>query len=233
MNEKMNIDKKKFAAVTAAAVSMTLVILLIVCGVFTTAAIIRNMKTIRNYQSSLEKAVVLETEVKDLYGEFSHSAEKLTESVQQLNFSQSLIEIEKLKGILDKLPDKIETLSEISGEDYSFLLDLLPQEKLKSQLLEITTDNFWELLTSDKLLKTLVDIFSESGTAAMESNIKEALERLSALNLTGTLRDNIESAKVNAITNALLLAAEVVVSAVLLFTAIFFLKKSVRNPNNI
>ena len=99
MNEKMNIDKKKFAAVTAAAVSMTLVILLIVCGVFTTAAIIRNMKTIRNYQSSLEKAVVLETEVKDLYGEFSHSAEKLTESVQQLNFSQSLIEIEKLKGI--------------------------------------------------------------------------------------------------------------------------------------
>ena len=89
------------------------------------------------------------------------------------------------------------------------------------------------MLTSDNLLQPLGDIFSESGTAAMESNIKEALERLSALNLTGTLRDNIESAKVNAITNALLLAAEVVVSAVLLFTAIFFLKKSVRNPNNI
>ena len=53
--KKENTDKKKFAAVTAAAVCMSLVIVIISTGVFTAISLVRNLKTIDNYQSSLEK----------------------------------------------------------------------------------------------------------------------------------------------------------------------------------
>ena len=132
--KKENTDKKKFAAVTAAAVCMSLVIVIISTGVFTAISLVRNLKTIDNYQSSLEKANALECEIKDLFGQISDSTDNLAESVKNLDLSQSLSEIEKLKGIFDELPDKIENLSEISGNDYSFLLDMLPHEKLKTQL---------------------------------------------------------------------------------------------------
>ena len=88
--KKENTDKKKFAAVTAAAVCMSLVIVIISTGVFTAISLVRNLKTIDNYQSSLEKANALECEIKDLFGQISDSTDNLAESVKNLDLSQSL-----------------------------------------------------------------------------------------------------------------------------------------------
>ena len=223
--KKENTDKKKFAAVTAAAVCMSLVIVIISTGVFTAISLVRNLKTIDDYQSSLEKANALECEIKDLYRQISDSTDNLVESVKNLDLIQSLSEIEKLKSILNELPERIDTLSEICGDDYSFLLDMLPHEKLKTQLNDIAADNWWELLSSDNPLKTLGNIFSESKSDALKSDIKDALERLSALDLTGTLKQNIEAVKVKAIKYALLLAAETIFVVGLSFAAVIILKK--------
>ena len=97
--KKENTDKKKFAAVTAAAVCMSLVIVIISTGVFTAISLVRNLKTIDNYQSSLEEATALECEIKDLYRQISDSTDNLVESVKNLDLIQSLSEIEKLKSI--------------------------------------------------------------------------------------------------------------------------------------
>ena len=226
--KKENTDKKKFAAVTAAAVCMSLVIVITSTGVFTAISLVRNLKTIDNYQSSLEEATALECEIKDLYRQISDSTDNLAESVKNLDLSQSLSEIEKLKGIFDELPDKIENLSEISGNDYSFLLDMLPHEKLKTQLNDIAAENWWELLGSENLLKTLGYIFSENKFDTLKSDVKEALERLAALDLTGTLKQNIEAVKIKVLTCVLLLSTETIFVVGLSFAAVIILKKGSR-----
>ena len=238
----METQKKTPVRAVLAVVSFVLAAVMLVLAGFGVGRVADSAKALQRYEADLEQARRVEDKIRRLFGDVADLADEIAQKIQKLDFSdtQAWLQLPKqFEDMEEQMKDAVAQLSDICGEDYTFLLDSLPLERYKEQLKKlirqrVKNETLDKLIGEDNLLRDFADkLLGEDGGEWEDFNLADEIRRLMDYDFIGALEQKAEEARSALIRGIIFLTAEMLAAVGFAVTGVIVLRRTANAKKNI